>query len=535
MENKETDPGRSRHRKNLPVQTVYSTALHGIDGQIVTVESSCAPSPEHRLEIIGLPDTAVKESAARVRSAARNLDVSLLPGKLTVNLAPADIRKEGTVYDLPILLSLIDGKEYAGKDLSDAVFVGELSLSGDLRPISGALPMAIAAAKSGFRRFFCPVQNAAEASAAPGITVYPLQSVSELFSYINDEKSILPLAFPGSEFLHRAYENAPDFSEIKGQETAKKALEVAAAGMHNTLLIGPPGSGKSMLASRLPYILPPLTFEESLETSQIYSVAGLTDQLSPLLSRRPFRAPHHTISSAALVGGGTHVQPGEISFAHNGVLFLDEFPEFEQKALETMRQPLEDRSVTISRVSGTATFPCSFMLICAMNPCPCGYYGHPSRPCTCSPKARQAYLAKISGPMLDRIDIQVEVGALDFSDLDTAVAAESSEQIRARVKKARSFALARFDGQLLRNGSPLTANAFMEPQQVETFCVLDADARELLRQAFDRLGLSARGYTRLLKVARTVADFEESEVINRLHVATAIRLRSLDHKYFGTA
>ena len=535
MENGGADAGNPGRRKSSSVQTVFSTALHGIDGQIVTVESSGASSPEHRLEIIGLPDTAVKESAARVRSAARHLDIDLLPGKLTVNLAPADIRKEGTVYDLPILLSIIDGKALAGADLSDAVFVGELSLSGELRPISGALPMAIAAAKNGFRRFFCPAENAVEASAAPRIEVYPLHTVSELLLHFGGAKPVSPLAFPGSSFLYRAYENAPDFSEIKGQDTAKKALEVAAAGMHNALLIGPPGSGKSMLASRLPYILPPLTFDEALETSQIYSVAGLTDQLSPLLSRRPFRAPHHTISSAALVGGGTHVQPGEISFAHNGVLFLDEFPEFDQKALETMRQPLEERSVTISRVSGTATFPCSFMLVCAMNPCPCGYYGHPSRPCTCSPRARQSYLSKISGPLLDRIDIQVEVGALDFSDLDTAVAAESSEAVRARVGKARDFALARFDGQFLRNGSPLTANAFMEPQQVETFCVLSDKARDLLRQAFDRLGLSARGYTRLLKVARTVADFEESEVITHLHVATAVRLRSLDHKYFGTA
>ena len=382
MENGGADAGNPGRRKSSSVQTVFSTALHGIDGQIVTVESSGASSPEHRLEIIGLPDTAVKESAARVRSAARHLDIDLLPGKLTVNLAPADIRKEGTVYDLPILLSIIDGKALAGADLSDAVFVGELSLSGELRPISGALPMAIAAAKNGFRRFFCPAENAVEASAAPRIEVYPLHTVSELLLHFGGAKPVSPLAFPGSSFLYRAYENAPDFSEIKGQDTAKKALEVAAAGMHNALLIGPPGSGKSMLASRLPYILPPLTFDEALETSQIYSVAGLTDQLSPLLSRRPFRAPHHTISSAALVGGGTHVQPGEISFAHNGVLFLDEFPEFDQKALETMRQPLEERSVTISRVSGTATFPCSFMLVCAMNPCPCGYYGHPSRPCT---------------------------------------------------------------------------------------------------------------------------------------------------------
>ena len=516
------------------VQTYFSAALHGIDGQIVTVEATSIPSSEYRLEIIGLPDTAVKEAAARVRSAGRNLNLAMQTGKITVNLAPADIRKEGTIYDLPILLSLLKPEELRRADFSDAVFVGELSLAGELRPVSGALPMALAAAQNGFRRFFCPAQNALEASSAPGIEVYPVTDVREILLHVLGEEPIIPVTFPGDSFLHHAFTGAPDFSEVKGQDTAKKALEVAAAGMHNALLIGPPGSGKSMLASRLPYILPPLTFEESLETSKIYSVAGLSNQLSPLLSRRPYRSPHHNISSAALAGGGSHVQPGEISLAHNGVLFLDEFPEFDTKARETLRQPIEERSVTISRVAGNATFPCSFMLVCAMNPCPCGYYGHPSKPCTCSPKARQSYLSRVSGPILDRIDIQVEIGALDFADLDTAVAAESSASIRARVEKARSFALSRFDGKKLHNGSPLTANAFMEPQHIETFCVLEPGAKELVRAAFDKLGLSARGYNRLLKVARTVADFEESSLIGKQHIATAIRLRSLDQKYFGS-
>lgn len=517
------------------VHTFYSAALHGIDGRIVTVEAASIPSSEYRLEIIGLPDTAVKEAAARVRSAGRNLNLGMKSGKITVNLAPADIRKEGTVYDLPILLSLLRPEELRQADLSDAVFVGELSLSGELRPVSGALPMALAAAQNGFRRFFCPAENAPEASAAPHIEVYPVTDVREILLHVDGQDPIRPVAFPGDSFLHHAFSGAPDFAEVKGQDTAKKALELAAAGMHNALLIGPPGSGKSMLASRLPYILPPLTFEEALETSQIYSVAGLSDQLSPLLSRRPFRSPHHNISSAALAGGGTHVKPGEISLAHNGVLFLDEFPEFAPQARETIRQPIEERRVTISRVSGAATFPCSFMLVCAMNPCPCGFYGHPTKSCTCSPKARQSYLARVSGPVLDRIDIQVEVGALEFGDLDSAVAAESSEVIRARVEKARSFALARFDGEKLHCGSPLTANAFMEQRHIEKFCELDPDARELVRSAFDRLGLSARGYNRLLKVARTVADFEESARIGKQHIATAIRFRSLDRKYFGSA
>lgn len=515
------------------VHTYYSAALRGIEGQIVTVEANAIPSSEYRLEIIGLPDTAVKEAAARVRSAGRNLNLAMKTGKITVNLAPADIRKEGTIYDLPILLSLLRPEEIRKADFSASVFVGELSLSGTLRPVSGVLPMALAAAENGFKNFFCPVENAAEASAAPNINVYPVKDAREILEHFRGTLPITPTVFPGESILSSSFDGAPDFAEVKGQETAKKALEVAAAGMHNVMLIGPPGSGKSMLASRLPYILPPLTFEEAIESSKIYSVAGLSDQLTPLLSRRPFRSPHHNISSAALVGGGTHVQPGEISLAHNGVLFLDEFPEFATKARETLRQPIEDHKVTIARVSGTATFPCSFMLICAMNPCPCGFYGHPSKPCTCSGKSKQTYLGRVSGPVLDRIDIQVEVGALEFDDLHSAVASESSAQIRARVEKARVFALSRFDGERLHSGSPLTANALMEPRHIEKYCVLDDAAKELVRKAFDSLGLSARGYNRLLKVARTVADFEASERIGKQHIATAIRMRSLDRKYFG--
>ncbi len=516
------------------IHTYYSAALRGIDGQIVTVEANAIPSSEYRLEIIGLPDTAVKEAAARVRSAGRNLNLAMKTGKITVNLAPADIRKEGTIYDLPILLSLLRPEEIRRADFSDSVFVGELSLAGTLRPISGVLPMAVAAAQNGFTNFFCPVENAPEASAAPNIKVYPVNDVREILLHFRGSQQITPVCFQKDTFLKTHYEDVPDFSEVKGQETAKKALEIAAAGMHNVMLIGPPGSGKSMLASRLPYILPPLTFEEAIESSKIYSVAGLSDLLTPVLTRRPFRSPHHTISPAALAGGGTHAQPGEISLAHNGVLFLDEFPEFDSKARETMRQPIEDHKVTIARVSGTATFPCSFMLVCAMNPCPCGYYGHPSKPCNCSPKARQSYLARVSGPVLDRIDIQVEIGALEFDDLNTAVTAESSETIRTRVEKARTFALARFDGERLHNGSPLTSNAFMEPQHIEKYCILEPDAKDLVRAAFDQLGLSARGYNRLLKVARTIADFEEREHIGKHHVATAIRMRSLDRKYFGS-
>lgn len=515
------------------VHTFYSAAVYGIDGQIVTVESTATPAPDYRLDIIGLPDTAVREAAARVRSAGRNLNLMLKTGKITVNLAPADIRKEGTLYDLPILLSLLRPEETKTADFSQAVFVGELSLSGDLRPVSGALPMAVAAAKNGFKYFFCPAENALEASAAPGITVFGASNVKEIMQHFCTRKKLSPFQADESNAASNP-EKLPDYSEVRGQETAKKALEIAAAGMHNVLLIGPPGSGKSMLASRLPYILPPMTFEEALESSQIYSVAGLIDPKHPLLTQRPYRAPHHTISSAALSGGGVHVKPGEISLAHNGVLFMDEFPEFDPKAREALRQPIENRQITIGRISGTATFPCSFMLVCAMNPCPCGYYGHAIKPCTCSPKARQSYLARVSGPVLDRIDIQVEVGALVFDDLDTAVAAESSVAIRARVVKAREFALSRFDGEKLNDGTPLTCNALMEPQHIDKFCVMTSDGKELLRAAFEKLGLSARGYSRLIKVARTIADFEQQEIIGKQHVATAVRMRSLDRKYFGS-
>ena len=515
------------------VQTCYSAALAGIDGRIVTVEANAVQASESKLEIIGLPDTAVKESASRVRSAARVMGVKLIHGHVTVNLAPADIRKEGTVYDLPILLAMLKPEELVRVDLTRSVFLGELSLSGILRPVPGVLPMAIAAAQNGFTQLYVPEENAAEASAAPGISVYPVHDVRELLDHLLGIKPIAPMVFDGTAFTRATLSYGADFSEVKGQEAAKKALELAAAGMHNVILIGPPGSGKSMLAARLPSILPPLTFDEALETSKIYSVAGLGGELKPLISARPFRSPHHTISSTALVGGGTKVQPGEISLAHNGVLFLDEFPEFDPKARETMRQPLEDHHITITRVSGSATFPCSFMLVAAMNPCPCGYFGHPTHPCVCSPKVKQSYLARVSGPVLDRIDIQVEVGALNFSDLDTAVASETSAVLRARIEKAQEFAKARFDGETLRSGAPLLFNAHMEPAHIEKYCVLTPDAKALIGAAFDRLGLSARGYTRLLKVARTVADFEASDLIGKAHIATAIRMRSLDRKYFG--
>lgn len=522
----------AERRRLMNVSTFYSAAVRGIDGIIVTVEATAAASSTPRMDIIGLPDTAVKESQGRVRSAARTLNLNLKKGVLTVNLAPADIRKEGTVYDLPILLSLIDEPGLSKCDFSDACFIGELSLSGDLRPVNGVLPMAVAARDAGLKKIFVPIENASEASAAKGLLVYPVRNAMEVVRHYLTPERILPKTFKESDFITESSGIKLDFADVKGQDSAKKALEIAAAGAHNVLLIGPPGSGKSMLASRVPDILPPITLEESIQTSKIYSIAGHTSELTPLLSKRPFRSPHHSLSAAALIGGGTNPRPGEISLANNGVLFLDEFPEFDKHACEVLRQPIEERTVTISRVNGTVEYPCSFMLICAMNPCRCGYYGHPTKPCNCSPQARNAYLARISGPILDRIDIQVEVSALAFSELDTTVARESSEAIRERVGRAREFAMSRFDGEKLANGLPLTANAHMQPKHIRKFCITDDGAKALLHQAFDRLGLSARGYDRILKVARTVADFDESDIIKKQHVAIAVQMRSLDRKYF---
>ncbi len=517
----------------MSISTVYSAAISGIEGRIVTVEATSVASNQPRLDIIGLPDAAIKESQGRVRSAARASGLSLKKGALTVNLAPADIRKEGTVFDLPILISLLDLIGLEKVDFSECCFLGELSLSGEVRPIKGVLPMAVAARDAGFKYLFVPAENAMEASAACDITVYPVKNAIQVVNHFLSMQRIIPVKFNKQDFFTATDETMLDFSDVKGQESAKKALEIAAAGEHNVMLIGPPGTGKSMLASRVPFILPPLTLEESIETSKIYSIVGLTENLNPLLYQRPFRAPHHTLSAAALIGGGSNPKPGEISLANNGVLFLDEFPEFDKHSCEVLRQPIEDRCVTIARVNSTVNFPSSFMLICAMNPCKCGYYGHPTKACTCTPQSRRNYLSMISGPILDRIDIQVEVNALDFSELDTTVAAESSEVIRRRVSRARAFAMRRFEDETLPNGSRLTCNARMLPKHVRKYCTFDEGGRKILQLAYEKLGLSARGYDRILKVARTVADFDESEIIKKDHVALAVQLRSLDRKYFN--
>ncbi len=517
----------------MGISVIYSAAIRGIEGQIVTVESTNVSSPTPRLDIIGLPDTAIKESQGRVRSAARASNLPLKKGLLTVNLAPADIKKEGTVYDLPILLSLLDMPGLDKVDFSECCFLGELSLSGELRPIRGVLPMAVAARDAGFKYLFVPADNASEASAAYGITVYPVKNAVQLVNHFLTRERMVPMRFKKDDFFTITGDTVLDFADVKGQDAAKKALEIAAAGEHNVLLIGPPGTGKSMLASRVPYILPPITLDESIETSKIYSIAGLNHELTPLILHRPFRAPHHSLSPAALIGGGSNPKPGEISLANNGVLFLDEFPEFDKHSCEVLRQPIEDKNVTITRVNATVNYPCNFMMICAMNPCKCGFYGHPTKACTCTPQSRRNYLSMISGPILDRIDIQVEVNALEFSELDTYVVAESSDKIRRRVSRARCFAMSRFDGETLSNGQPLTCNARMQPKHVRKFCIVDEKGRQVLQMAYERLGLSARGYDRILKVARTIADFDESEIIKKEHIALAVQLRSLDRKYFN--
>ena len=502
------------------LSTIRSLGVKGIGGYEVTVECYVTNGLPG-FDVVGLPDAAVKESRERVRAAVKSNGFKFPTSRVTVNLAPADTKKAGTVYDLPILLGLLAASGAIKQPKPNCAFIGELALTGEVRPVSGALPMAIAAAKAGITQLFVPADNAEEAAFAENIEIYPVENVEALIAHIRGEREISPAMSREIGEDDRAY---PDFADVKGQENVKRAMEIAAAGGHNILMVGPPGSGKSMMSKRLPGILPDMSRDEMLQCTEIYSVAGLTGKHNPIITARPFRAPHHTVSPAAMSGGGTTPHPGEISLSHNGVLFLDELPEFRKDVLEVLRQPLEDGEVTVSRVAGSVTYPANFMLVCAMNPCKCGWYGHPSGRCRCSANEVRNYHSRISGPLLDRIDIIVEAPALEYEELKNRAPAESSADIKKRVNKARDAQKKRFAE------SEISKNADMGTKALNKYCALTPECEELMRQAFDKMGLTARSYDRILRVARTIADMEGEESISPMHIAEAIQYRTYDFR-----
>lgn len=507
--------------------TVTSVGVFGLHSYKVDIEADISMG-KAKFDIVGLPDAAVSEARERVRAAMKNSGYDFPHIHITVNLAPADIKKEGPVYDLPILVALMSASHQIDCDTSGSAFIGELSLGGEVHHVNGVLPMVIEARNCGLKRIFIPYDNRAEASVVDGIDIYPVQNVKQLAAHLKGEhlieKTVFEIAEDIAEYTYEA-----DFSDVKGQYHAKRALEVAAAGGHNIMMIGPPGSGKSMLAKRIPSILPDMTFEESLETTKIYSVGGNIPKGVSLIRKRPFRSPHHTVSAPGLSGGGSIPKPGEISLAHNGVLFLDELPEFSRAAMESMRQPIEDGVVSISRVAGTLTYPCSIMLVCAMNPCPCGYFGHPTRKCTCPQGAPARYLSKVSGPLLDRLDIHIEVPQVKFDELTDNEKGEPSSAIRARVNTARRIQQKRFEG------TSVKSNAHMTAEMTRKYCVLTAPASAMLKDSFDLLGLSARAYDKILRVARTIADLDGAGKIDIKHISEALQYRNLDRKFWNVS